>query len=509
VSPERPNILFVMADQLAASALGAYGNSVVQSPTIDRLAEDGVVFESAYCNVPLCAPSRASLLTGRLVSRVGVFDNAAELASSVPTIAHYLRARGYVTYLAGKMHFIGPDQLHGFEHRLTTDVYPAGIDWIPDWTRPTVDRLPWYHDMSSVRDAGPSEATLQLDYDEEVAFRSVRALYDLARREDERPFFLLASYTHPHDPYEISQEYWSRYRTGVELPRVEAIPFAEADAHSRRIREMCGTDEANLTDEDVRRARRGYYAAVSYVDDKVGELLRALAATGLRENTIVVFASDHGDMLGERGLWYKMTFFEDSARVPLVINAPARFAPGRVADIVSLADLLPTMVELAAPDEPFEPADALEGSSLVSLLRGEAGKRDRTIAAEYLAEGTHAPCVMLRRGPFKYISCPNDPEQLFDLRNDPRELVNLATGGTHPELAAFRAKVAERWDLEALHSEILGSQRRRLLVRGALELGRSEAWDYVPPEDSTTRYVRGQEFWAPLNRARLRRPSSR
>jgi choline-sulfatase len=507
MSRERPNILFVMADQLAASALGAYGNSVVQAPTIDRLAEDGVVFENAYCNVPLCAPSRASLLAGRLASRVGVFDSGAELAASVPTIAHYLRARGYVTYLAGKMHFIGPDQLHGFEHRLTTDVYPAGIDWIPDWTRPTLDRLPWYHGMSSVLDAGPSEATLQLDYDEEVAFRSVRALHDLARCEDERPFLLLVSYTHPHDPYEIPHAYWSRYRNGVDLPKVEAIPFAEADPHSRRIREMCGTDEANLTEEAIGRARRGYYAAVSYVDDKVGALMQALAATGLRENTIVVFASDHGDMLGERGLWYKMTFFEDSARVPLLVNAPARFAPRRIADVVSLADLLPTMVELAAPDQPFEPADELEGSSLVSLLQGDASEDERTIAAEYLAEGTHAPCVMLRRGPFKYISCPDDPDQLFDLSNDPRELVNLATGGTHPELGAFRAEVTERWDLEALRDEVLASQRRRMLVRGALELGMSETWDYVPTEDSATRYVRGQEFWAPFDRARLRRPS--
>ncbi len=494
-----------MADQLAASALGAYGNTVVQAPTLDRLAEDGVVFENAYCNVPLCAPSRASLLAGRLASRVGVFDNGAELAASVPTIAHYLRARGYITCLAGKMHFIGPDQLHGFEHRLTTDVYPAGINWIPDWTRPTAERLPWYHDMSSVLDAGPSEATLQLDYDEEVGFRSVRALYDLARSEDERPFLLLVSYTHPHDPYEIPQAYWSQYRAGVDLPKVEAIPFADADPHSRRIREMCGTDEANLTEEAIGRARRGYHAAVSYVDDKVGELMRALVATGLRENTIVVFASDHGDMLGERGLWYKMTFFEDSARVPLLINAPRRFAPRRIADLVPLADLLPTMVELAAPDEPFEPVDALEGSSLVSLLSGDAGEHDRTIAAEYLAEGTHAPCVMLRRGPFKYITCPDDPDQLFDLSSDPRELVNLATGGRHPELGAFRTKVAERWELEALRNEILASQRRRMLARRALELGVSETWDYVPPEDSTTRYVRGEEFWTPFNRARLRR----
>src|SRR5438105_337699 len=126
---ERPNILFVMADQLAAQALRPYGNRVVKAPTIDALADEGVVFERAYCN-------------------------ASELPASVPTVAHYLRLRGYRTCLAGKMHFLGPDQLHGFEERLTTDVYTAGFDWVPDWTSPVEERLPWYHDMSSVVESG-------------------------------------------------------------------------------------------------------------------------------------------------------------------------------------------------------------------------------------------------------------------------------------------------------------------------------------------------------------------
>ena len=162
MSPARPNVLFVMADQLSARTLPAYGNAVVDAPNLAALARAGVVFESAYCNSPLCAPSRASLLTGQLVSALGAYDNGADWPASVPTVAHYLRASGYFTCLAGKMHFLGPDQLHGFDERLTTDVYTAGIDWVPDWTRPLEDRLPWYHDMSSVVEAGVSEATLRI-----------------------------------------------------------------------------------------------------------------------------------------------------------------------------------------------------------------------------------------------------------------------------------------------------------------------------------------------------------
>src|SRR5919202_2173490 len=253
-----------MADQLTASALRAYGNDVTQTPNLDVLAADGVVFDNAYCNSPLCAPSRASLMAGLLPSRLGTYDNGAEFCASFPTLAHHLRAAGYFTCLAGKMHFVGPDQLHGFEERITTDVYPAGTDWIPDWRRPVDERLPWYHDMSSVREAGISEATLQLDYDEEVAYRSVRKLYDLARFGDERPFFLLVSFTHPHDPFEIPSEYWNRYED-VDAPRVATLPLDEVDPHSRRIRLMCSAGEEPVDDEAVARARHAYYGAVSYV----------------------------------------------------------------------------------------------------------------------------------------------------------------------------------------------------------------------------------------------------
>src|SRR5712691_7322669 len=173
---DRPNILLVVADQLAARTLPMYGNRVVRAPHLARLGEEGVVFERALCASPICVPSRASLLTGLLPSRTGAIDNAGELPASVPTFAHVLRARGYRTVLVGKMHFIGPDQLHGFEERPMTDIYPAGLDWIPDWTLRDDERLPWYHDMRSVVGAGPVRSTLQLEYDAEVVECALRAL---------------------------------------------------------------------------------------------------------------------------------------------------------------------------------------------------------------------------------------------------------------------------------------------------------------------------------------------
>jgi arylsulfatase A-like enzyme len=195
MTASRPDsFLVLMADQLAAGWLPAYGHSVVHAPHLSELAARGTVFDSAYTPFPLCAPARAAMLTGRYASRVGVYDNAAEFRAGAPTVVHALRAAGYHTAVSGKMHFVGPDQLHGFEERLTTDIYPADVDWTPDWSRPLEDPLPWYHTMESVLAPGICPAAMQTDYDDEVAFQAVRKLYDIARHHAEQPYFLFVSW---------------------------------------------------------------------------------------------------------------------------------------------------------------------------------------------------------------------------------------------------------------------------------------------------------------------------
>jgi choline-sulfatase len=503
----RPNVLLIMADQLAASWLPAYGDDVVQAPHLTALAEQSAVFEAAYCPSPLCAPSRAALLAGRRTSRTGVFDNAAEMRASLPTVTHALRAAGYSTALAGKMHFVGPDQLHGFEERVTTDIYPADLDWTPDWRLPLTERLPWYHTMESVVTPGVCPASMQQDYDDEVAFRAVRKLYDLAREGPDRPFFLVVSFTNPHDPWEIRAPYWDRYdRSRIELPAVPRIPLEDADPHSRRLREMCGAEEVELTDEQLITARHGYYAAVAYLDDRVGEVLGALRDSGLDDDTAVVFTADHGEMLGERGLFYKMSFFEHSARVPLFVRPAGRYAAGRVSEPVSVLDLVPSLLELTDVAAP-ELAEDLDGTSLLGLAAGDAG-RGRLVLAEYLAEGVIAPAVMVRRGAHKLIVCPGDPDQLYDLAADPHELVNLASDPEHRAvLEELRAEVAAHWDLGALAREVLASQRERRLAVRALGQGQYTPWDYQPPADAGTRYVRSRaDLYALQRRSRLAMP---
>ncbi|MFQ5785784.1 MAG: choline-sulfatase [Alphaproteobacteria bacterium] len=503
-----PNFLFVMADQMVAPALPVYGHPLVKAPHIETLARQGVVFDNAYCNAPLCAPSRFSMLSGQLPSRIGAYDNAAEFPAATPTLPHYLRLMGYRTCTAGKMHFVGPDQLHGFEERLTTDIYPADFDWTPDWKRPET-RLTWYHDMLSVTQAGVCARSLQIDFDDETAFRSVRRIYDFARDDDARPFFLAVSFSHPHDPYTITREYWDRYdHDAIDPPRVAPLPDAERDPHSRRLYRVTGMEAQTPTEAQTRNARHAYYGAISYVDDRLGELLHALDETGLAEDTVVIFTADHGDMLGERGMWYKMTFFEWSARVPLIVHAPARLAARRVAACVSLVDLLPTVLALAGDAAP-EPADALDGKSLVPLLEGGRGGQDDTVLGEYFAEGAVAPLFMIRRGIHKYVACEADPPQLFDLTADPDERDNLAERPEHAErLAAFAAEAEARWDPAALGRAVTANQQRRRLVAEALGKGRRTSWDFRPRRDAAREYVRNYAVLGDIEqRARLPRPS--
>ena len=503
----RPCFLVLMVDQLAAAWLPFHGHRVVIAPHLSELAAGATVFDSAYTPFPLCAPARAAMLTGRFASRIGVFDNAAEMRTTTPTLAHALRDAGYHTAVSGKMHFVGPDQLHGFEERLTTDIYPADVDWTPDWDRPLDRPLSWYHTMESVLEPGVCATSMQVDYDDEVCFRATRKLHDLARHRPEQPFFLFVSFTSPHDPWELPARYWERYRRDeIGDPTVPALPLDELDPHSRRLRAMCQVDEAKLTPEQVRRARHGYYAAISYVDERIGEVLGALRDSGLEDRTTVVFCSDHGEMLGERGLWYKMSFLEQSARVPLLVRRPGPNGdgvPARVATPVSLLDFAPTVLELAGlrADAIAGPGD---GVSLVPALGG-ATSPSHPVFSEYEAEGVQAPAAMFRSGTHKLIVSLQDPDLLYDLSVDPLELRNLASSPeAEPAIERLRHEIETRLDLREIDGRVRESQRERRLISQALHKGVAPSWDHEPRLDAAEQYIRNRDDMYELQRrARL------
>ena len=488
----KPNILIIMVDQLSGTVFPDGGPaSFLRTPHLGALAARSARFASAYTTSPLCLPARASLAAGQLPSRTRVYDNAAEFAAAIPTFAHHLRRAGYYTCLSGKMHFVGPDQLHGFEERLTTDIYPADFGWTPDYRKPGERIDWWYHNLGSVTGAGVAETTNQLEYDDEVAFLANQKLQQLARESDDakrRPWCLLVSFTHPHDPYVARQRYWDLYEDCGNLePRVAPIPFAAQDPHSKRLMLACDYQRSNVTSGDVRRARRAYFANVSYLDEKIGELVGSLNRMRMLDDTVMVFCADHGDMLGERGLWFKMNFFEGSARVPLLVAGPG-IRPGRHPAPVSILDLTPTLCDIAGISRE-DVAPWTDGESLKPMIDG--GARVSPVLMEYAAEGSHAPLVAIREGSWKYVRCTLDPDLLFDLAADLDELRNLAGDPAHTAtLARFRAAADARWDLVRFDAEVRESQAQRRVVYEALRQGAYHPWDYQPLPDASERFMR-------------------
>ena len=486
-----PNILFIVADQLAAHFLPAYGHPVVKTPNLDELARGGAVFENFYTPSPLCAPARASLMSGLLPSNHGVYDNAAEFASSIPTFAHYLRLRGYRTCLSGKMHFVGPDQLHGFEERLTTDIYPADFGWTPDWSKPQERIDWWYHNMTSVKQAGIAEITNQIEYDDEVAFLASRRIYDYARYGGGEPFCLVVSFTHPHDPYAARAEFWNMYRDEeIDMPATPALPYAKLDPHSRRLYDACAIAEYDITEADVRDSRHGYYANISYLDSLIGKLFETLRTCELAQNTLIAITSDHGDFLGERGLWYKMSFFEHSARVPLIVFGKDHVRARRIREPATLCDLLPTFCDLAGQENTML-AGPVEGHSLYPLLKGAPENPEAMAFGEYLAEGAIAPIYMLRQERWKFVYSEPDPAQLFDLEADPHERRNLAADPEHAGLVRkFRQTLESRFDPAATKRKVIESQKARHMLFAALRKGNYFPWDFQPLRDASEQYTR-------------------
>jgi len=499
----KPNIILFMVDQLTSFVLNAYGGNVCKTPNLDLLASRGTVFENAYCPYPLCAPSRFGMMAGKLPSKIGAYDNGAEFRAATPTFAHYLRAHGYYTCISGKMHFVGPDQYHGFEERLTTEIYPADMSWTPtpDFRDFNKDEERGYtfgvSTIDTVRDAGPVARSMQIDYDEDVIHHATRELYTRARGGDDRPFMLTVSLTQPHDPYVTTQAYWDCYNEReLEAPRVASIPVDERDEHSQSLYYHYGQDKCQLSDQDYRNARRGYYGMITHIDHLFGQLMHALNESGFKENTVILFSSDHGDMIGERGMWFKKTLFNPAIQVPMIIAHPA-YKSQRVSEPVSLLDVFPTMLDLAAIKQ-SDIITELDGKSLLPALKGE--QISGPVFAEHIDGGTAAPRVCVRDANMKLVFSHAYPTQLYDLDIDPLELHNLA-GTNHPDEKRLIELAKANWPLDTLLDDVIRSQAERKLVDTALSMGRQEHWGFVPrPLQQNTNYVRRGDAFPDIER---------
>ena len=350
---ERPNLVVVMSDQHNPRVLGCAGDPIIRTPHLDRLAAQGVRFAQTYAGSPLCVPSRATFLTGQGCSAIQVWSNSCTFASGIPTFAHALAIAGYDTVLSGRMHFKGPDQRHGFTERVMGDV-SGPTDGYPHRTLGDIPYSSQGQSRSSLEFVGPGRTGFQT-YDRDVAAAAARFVRDRAAQGSDRPFCLVVGLILPHAPYIAPRPLYDEYVDRVVLPPVPAGARAAQHPAVRMWRQDKGFDEA--TPDQQRAARAGYYGMVTMVDEAIGQIVAALDETGLRERTAVFYTSDHGDMLGELGLWHKSTLYEGSVGVPLIASWPERFASGTtVNDPVSLIDLAPTFAALGGgPPCPIPP----------------------------------------------------------------------------------------------------------------------------------------------------------
>lgn len=414
MSTRQPNIVLIMSDQHNPRVMGCAGDTVVRTPSLDALAASGTRFEHAYCGSPLCVPSRMTFMTSRHCSDIDVWTNSCMLASDIPAFAHSLGAAGYETVLGGRMHFVGPDQRHGFHRRLIGDVTapePGG----PGPDLGTIPAVTTGQSAEGVKISGPGRTAYQA-YDDAV----LAACQTYLQEQHERPFCLVMGLVLPHCPFIAPKALFDYYYERVAVPTVPPDGF-DAFPPMRLIREKRGY--GSLTPQQIRSARAAYYALVEYCDDIVGRLLLTLQEAGLNDDTIVIYTSDHGESAGENGLWCKTSFNEGSVGVPLIFSGPGIPTAQRCTMNASLLDLGPTMVDLAGAT----PAPRVAGRSLLPLLQGDPpeGWSDEIYAEMIGYPGTPSSC-MVKQGPWKLIHNEGFEPLLFNLRDDPDEFENVA-----------------------------------------------------------------------------------
>ncbi|MCP4256615.1 MAG: sulfatase-like hydrolase/transferase [Planctomycetes bacterium] len=478
---KRPNVLLVIADQMTPLLMGLYGHPVVKTPHLNALAEKGVRFDTAYSPCPLCAPARASLLTGRYSSEIGVYDNAAPLACDQPTLCHYLNLLDYDTVLSGKVHFVGPDQNHGFQKRLLPNIYPSDFSW----TKSRDNKIPKSHARSYTGEAiHVGRSNRNQKFDEQAHREALDYLTQKGKQKrtstSYQPFFLCVSYNFPHEPFWPPKKYWDLYEgQSIEIPKIPPGLEKKLSVMDLWLNRHHGVDKIDLQKpSSLRKLWRAYFALVTYIDDKVGELIARLRADDLMDDTIIIFTSDHGDMLCEKNMVQKRCFYEPSARVPLLVVSPNAASGGHVSKTpVSLLDIMPTILDLVG----FAESQRLriDGASLTPLLEGKE-QSNRMVFSEMHSEGVYATCFMVRKGRYKYIYIHGHDEQLFNLEKDPDEWNNLADRNDHAQICEELKKcILSQFNPDQIEKQLRESLQKRQFLKKAMSKTKRD-WSFIP-----------------------------
>jgi choline-sulfatase len=480
----RPNLLFLFSDQHAFNVAGCYGNAIADTPNLDRLAASGVTFDAAYCPSPVCVPSRMSMLTARHPSAQDCWTNDDILGSGRATWLHALGAADYRPVLIGRLHAMGPDQLHGYAERKVGDHSP---NWggVPRHDLGVLNETNDPHRTSVIR-SGPGQSAYELK-DRDVTQAAVDYFDRLGEERraggSAEPFAVTVGFMLPHAPYVASRVDFERFAGRVPPPRHGPPAVGNEHPWLNWWRQNRGIEHVEAA--DAQRARAAYYGLTYRLDAMIGEVLAALERNGLADNTLVVYASDHGDQLGERGLWWKHTFYEESARVPMIMSWPGVLPAGeRRPQVVNLVDLAATMLEaLGAPQLPNA-----QGRSFLGVAKDAAAPWVDETVSEYCTDtvpiwtgGMAVRQRMLRQGRWKLIYYDGYPPQLFDLTADPDEQTDLAADAAHaPVRDRLLARLLADWRPEEIERRMNARRQEKDLI-GAWARNTNPANTYVWP----------------------------
>ncbi|MGI9421934.1 MAG: sulfatase-like hydrolase/transferase [Hyphomicrobiaceae bacterium] len=458
------NMVFILSDQHTRAALSCYGHDVVKTPNLDRLAARGTRFSQGYCNAPICVPSRASLATGRHIHDIGIWDNCKPYHGEVPSWGHRLMDQGHHVTSIGKLHYRSEEDDNGFNEQIAPLYVLDGVGMLFTIVR---DPLPVSGKfVQLVNGAGRGDSSYT-DYDRDITEQTVRWIDEEAGKHTDKPWALFVSLVCPHPPWLAPDKFYEMYPPDS-LPMPTAYSKDERPKHPayEDLRHFFGVAEP-FDEPTLRKVTAAYWGMISYLDDNIGKVLDALERNGLSDKTHVIYASDHGESMGEKGLFSKCNMTEESVGVPVILAGPG-VPEGRVVDApVQLMDIFPTMLE-GVGATPTEADKALPGASLFQLA--ETPDADRSILAQQHSAGAKSSSFMIRHGRFKYVYYIDYQPQLFDLENDPKELNDLADD---PAFASVRADMDARLrallDPEAVDRECKADQAERLANGGGQE----------------------------------------
>lgn len=472
---KKPNILFIMSDQLSASAIGCLGNAIVKTPNIDQLASRGTLFSNCHCVSPICGPSRWSMMTGQYVHNHKGWDNGACLSSEEPTFAHALTFAGYETVICSRMHFHGPDQYHGFEKRLATEhnnpiLYGSEGFGMENCKTPEFSNLK----EMEYRDHYPVNTSSRAMHDDYVLDKAIEYLKSKSWKN--RPFMMTASFLAPHPVIKRRKEYEAIFQEYVNMDlgasELTEVEFQKLHPHIKRLISSGKPKAAIYSERENHLLRAEYYSRISYFDQQIGKLINTLEEEKLSENTAIVFTSDHGECMGQFGYWGKQSFYDNVVKVPLIISLPQSFRETEYKEnsvrdeLVSLVDIFPTLVDLGnAP----VPNYTLDGQNLMPLVQNKEVKVKDVVFSEYYGIYAKNAMFMVRKGNFKFNYYVNECSELFDISKEGKESTNLIDKPAYAKIKMdMEGLLRNICNPENLQNEYLRSHYKRSYITNSV-----------------------------------------